>query len=75
VELIHANCCLMRSTCAAGCGSGRAQSLRRFRSDYARLCARVQELTAADWSLEAIAHQLEVDGIQAAPQTSGAQIW
>jgi hypothetical protein len=32
------------------------------RSDYARLCARVQELTATGWSLEAIAHQLEADG-------------
>jgi DNA invertase Pin-like site-specific DNA recombinase len=32
------------------------------RSDYARLCARVQELSAAGWSLEAIAHQLEADG-------------
>jgi hypothetical protein len=32
------------------------------RSDYARLCARVQELTDTGWSLEAIAHQLEADG-------------
>ncbi len=32
------------------------------RSDYARLCARVQELTAAGWSLEAIARQLAADG-------------
>ncbi len=32
------------------------------RSDYARLCARVQELTATGWSLEAITHQLEADG-------------
>jgi hypothetical protein len=32
------------------------------RSDYARLCARVQELTAMGWSLEAIAQQLAVDG-------------
>jgi hypothetical protein len=32
------------------------------RSDYARLCARVQELTATGSSLEAIAHQLEADG-------------
>jgi len=32
------------------------------RSDYARLCARVQELTGTGWSLEAIAHQLEADG-------------
>jgi hypothetical protein len=32
------------------------------RSDYARLCARVQDLTHAGWSLEAMAHQLEIDG-------------
>jgi hypothetical protein len=32
------------------------------RSDYARLCARVQELTDTGWSLEAIARQLEADG-------------
>jgi hypothetical protein len=32
------------------------------RSDYACLCARIQELTAAGWSLEAIAQQLAVDG-------------
>ena len=32
------------------------------RSDYARLCARVQELTCAGWSLQAIAHQLEIEG-------------
>jgi|GEM_PF-3885009 len=32
------------------------------RSDYARLCARVQELTTAGWSLEAIADQLKADG-------------
>jgi DNA invertase Pin-like site-specific DNA recombinase len=32
------------------------------RSDYARLCGRVQELTTAGWSLEAIAHQLKADG-------------
>src|SRR5262249_46615941 len=31
------------------------------RSDYARLCARVQDLTHAGWSLAAIAHQLETD--------------
>ena len=31
------------------------------RSDYARLCARVQELTQAGWSLEAIARQLAAD--------------
>jgi hypothetical protein len=32
------------------------------RSDYARLCTRVQDLTQVGWSLEAIAHQLEADG-------------
>jgi len=32
------------------------------RSDYARLCARVQELTRAGWSLQAIAHQLGAEG-------------
>jgi DNA invertase Pin-like site-specific DNA recombinase len=32
------------------------------RSDYARLGARVQELTDAGWSLDAIAHQLDRDG-------------
>ena len=32
------------------------------RSDYVRLCARVQELTTAGWSLDAIAHQLNSDG-------------
>jgi DNA invertase Pin-like site-specific DNA recombinase len=32
------------------------------RSDYARLCARVQQLSAAGWSLDAIARQLEADG-------------
>jgi DNA invertase Pin-like site-specific DNA recombinase len=31
------------------------------RSDYARLCVRVQELTAAGWSLQAIARQLAAD--------------
>jgi DNA invertase Pin-like site-specific DNA recombinase len=35
------------------------------RSDYARLCARVQDLTHAGWSLEAIAYQLETDGFPA----------
>jgi hypothetical protein len=35
------------------------------RSDYARLCARVQDLTHVGWSLEAIAHQLETDGFPA----------
>jgi hypothetical protein len=37
----------------------------RNRSDYARLCARVEDLTHADWSLEAMAHQLETDGFAA----------
>src|SRR5258706_9361039 len=32
------------------------------RSDYARLCTRVQELAHASWSLDAIARQLESDG-------------
>jgi hypothetical protein len=32
------------------------------RSDDARLCARVQELTHASWSLDAIARQLATDG-------------
>jgi hypothetical protein len=32
------------------------------RSDYARLCARIQELSVAGWSLDAIARQLEADG-------------
>jgi DNA invertase Pin-like site-specific DNA recombinase len=32
------------------------------RSDYARLCARVHDLTHASWSLDAIARQLERDG-------------
>jgi recombinase len=41
-------------------------------SDYARLCARVQELTAAGWSLEAIARQLEVDGY---PPLRSKQLW
>ncbi len=35
------------------------------RSDYARLCTRVQDLTHAGWSLEAMAHQLETDGFPA----------
>jgi DNA invertase Pin-like site-specific DNA recombinase len=35
------------------------------RSDYARLCARVQGLPHAGWSLEAIAHQLTADGVPA----------
>jgi DNA invertase Pin-like site-specific DNA recombinase len=41
------------------------------RSDYARLCARVQELTAAGWSLQAIAHQLEADGFPPLRRKSG----
>jgi hypothetical protein len=32
------------------------------RTDYARMCARVLELTQSGWSLQAIAHQLAVDG-------------
>jgi DNA invertase Pin-like site-specific DNA recombinase len=32
------------------------------RTDYARLCVRVQDLTSAGWSLDAIAHQLAADG-------------
>jgi DNA invertase Pin-like site-specific DNA recombinase len=32
------------------------------RSDYARLCARVQDLTDTGWSLDAIASQLDRDG-------------
>jgi hypothetical protein len=32
------------------------------RSDYVRLWACVQELTTAGWSLDAIAHQLTIDG-------------
>jgi hypothetical protein len=42
------------------------------RSDYARLGARVQELTAAGWSLEAIAHQLKTDG---SPPLHRGQDW
>ena len=42
------------------------------RSDYARLCARVQELTAASWSLDAIAHQLDRDGY---PPLRNPQRW
>ncbi len=34
----------------------------RERTDYAPMCARVQELTGAGWSLDAIARQLEADG-------------
>ena len=42
------------------------------RSDYARLCARVQELATAGWSLEAIARQLEDDGY---PPLRSKQHW
>jgi DNA invertase Pin-like site-specific DNA recombinase len=41
------------------------------RSDYARLCARVRELSQAGWSLQAIARQLEADG--SPPLRSGQQ--
>jgi hypothetical protein len=41
----------------------------RERTDYASLCARVQELTHAGWSLDAIAHQLEADGYPALRST------
>jgi hypothetical protein len=41
------------------------------RSDYARLGARVQELTTAGWSLEAIARQLEADGYLPLRSTRG----
>ena len=41
------------------------------RSDYARFCARVEDLTHAGWSLEAIAHQLETDGFPALRRRSG----
>src|SRR5262249_29541842 len=43
------------------------------RSDYARLGARVQELTHAGWSLDAIAHQLDLDGYP--PLRSRPQGW
>ena len=42
------------------------------RSDYARLCGRVQELTGAGWSLQAIARQLEDDGY---PPLRSKQHW
>jgi hypothetical protein len=42
------------------------------RSDYARLCARVQELTRAGWSMEAIARQLGADG---SPPLRSGQRW
>jgi len=54
--------------CITWAGGGQTEGLlvrplARYtdRSDYAALCARVQELTAAGWSLEAIAQQLAVD--------------
>jgi Recombinase len=54
--------------CSTWAGGGQtegllARPLARYtdRSDYAAVCARVQELTAAGWSLEAIAQQLAVD--------------
>src|SRR5262249_2654078 len=42
------------------------------RSDYARLCARVQDLTHACWPLAAIAHQLETDSF---PALRSGQRW
>jgi DNA invertase Pin-like site-specific DNA recombinase len=54
--------------CITWAGGGQTEGLlvrplARYtdRSDYAALCVRVQELTAAGWSLEAIAQQLAVD--------------
>jgi DNA invertase Pin-like site-specific DNA recombinase len=44
----------------------------RERTDYAPMCARVQELTGAGWSLDAIAHQLEADGY---PPLRSGQHW
>jgi hypothetical protein len=47
------------------------------RSDYARLRARVQELTRAGWSLDAIAHQLDRDGylpLRSTPRWSRASV-
>ncbi len=41
------------------------------RSDYARLCARVQDLIHAGWSLEAIARQLTTDGVPALRRGQG----
>lgn len=32
------------------------------RTDYTRLCARMQDLTTAGWSLDAMAQQLEAEG-------------
>ena len=42
------------------------------RTDYAPICARVQALTAAGWSLKAIARQLETDGY---PPLRSGQRW
>src|SRR5262249_43079491 len=42
------------------------------RSEYARPCARVEELTRAGWSLHAIAHQLEAEG---SPPLRSGQGW
>jgi len=42
------------------------------RSDYARLGARIQELTTAGWSLDAIAQQLTIDGY---PSLRSRQGW
>jgi hypothetical protein len=44
----------------------------RARTDSAHICARVQELTAAGWSLEASARQLETDGF---PPLRSKQGW
>jgi len=43
----------------------------RQRTDYTPICTRVQELTAAGWSLHAIAHQLEADGYPPLRRTQG----
>jgi DNA invertase Pin-like site-specific DNA recombinase len=43
----------------------------RERTDYAPMCARVQELTTAGWSLDAIARQLEADGYPPLRSTRG----
>jgi hypothetical protein len=50
---------------------GRPIARDRDRSDYARLGARVQDLTYAGWSLQAIASQLETDGFPALHIRSG----
>jgi recombinase len=44
----------------------------RDRTDYARICARVQELTQSGWSLDAMARQLEADGF---PPLRSGQRW